>query len=43
MVREISVHDYDEGAGGVAQAVDIGGSETEFAGAGFEDDALGGV
>ena len=43
MVREIGVHDYHVGSGGVFEAVDVGGSETEFAGAGFEHDARGGV
>ena len=35
VVREIGVHDYDEGAGGVGETVDVGGAETEFAGPGF--------
>ena len=43
MVREIGVHYYHVGSGGVFEAVDVGGAETEFAGAGFEDDARGGV
>ena len=41
MVREVGVHYYYEGACCVFQAMDVGGSETQFAGAGFYDDALG--
>ena len=43
MVREIGVHYYYVGSGSVFEAVDVGGAETEFAGAGFENDAGGGV
>lgn len=43
MVGEIGVHDDDEGAGGGAEAVDVGGAEAEFAGAGAEEDACGAV
>ena len=41
MVGEIGVHYDHECACCVFEAVDVGGSETEFAGAGFEDDAVG--
>lgn len=43
MVREIRVHDDDEVSGRELQAVDVGCSEAEFAGAGFEKDAGGAV
>ena len=43
MVREVGVHDDDEGAGRVLQTVDVGCSETELARAGVEFYALGGV
>ena len=43
MVREVGVHDDDEVAGCVLQAVDVGGSESEFTSAGADLDALGGV
>ena len=43
MVREVGVHDDDEGAGGKFEAVDVGGAETHFAGAGFEDNVRGTV
>jgi hypothetical protein len=36
MVREVGVHDDDEVAAGVLQAVDVGGTEAEFAGARVE-------
>ena len=36
MVREVGVHDDDEVAARVLQAVDIGGPEAEFAGAGVK-------
>jgi len=37
VVGEVGVHDDDGGAGGGFEAVDVGGAEPEFAGAGFED------
>lgn len=43
VMREIGVHDDDEGAGGHGQAVHVGGPEAEFGGAGAEDDVGGGV
>ena len=43
MVREVGVHDDDEVTGCVLQAVDVGGSESEFTSAGADLDALGGV
>lgn len=43
MVREIGVHDDHEVAAGILEAMDVRGAEAEFAGAGFQDDALGGV
>ena len=43
MVREIGVHDDDEVARRVLQAVDVGGTEPEFAGACVEFDAVGAV
>ena len=41
MVAEVGVHDDDEVARGELQAVHVGGSETEFAGAWLEDDMFG--
>lgn len=43
MVREVRVHDDDEGAGGVGEPVHVGGAEAEFSGARFEDDVRGAV
>jgi hypothetical protein len=43
MVREVGVHDDDEVAAGVLQAVDVGGAEAEFAGARVEFYAVGAV
>ena len=43
MVREVSVHDDDEVAGRVLQAVDVGCAEAEFAGARVEFYAVGAV
>ncbi len=43
MVGEVGVHDDDEGARGVLEAVDVGGAEAEFAGAGVEFYVLGAV
>lgn len=43
MVREVGVHDDDEVAGGVFQAVHVGGAETEFAGARFQHDVCRGI
>ena len=40
-MAEVSVHDDDKGAGAELQAVDVGGAEAEFAGAGLEQDAWG--
>lgn len=42
-MREIGVHDDDEGAGCVGEAVDVGGAEAEFAGARFQHDVGGAV
>lgn len=41
VVAEVGVHDDDEIARGKLQAVHVGGSKTEFAGAWFEDDVFG--
>ena len=38
MVREVGVHDNDEGARSIFQAVDVGGAETHLARAGLQDD-----
>lgn len=43
MVREIGVHDDDEGARCGAQTVHVGGAETEFAGARAQEDVCGAV
>lgn len=40
MVRKVGVHDNDEVTGSELQAVDVCGSETEFAGAGLEQDLV---
>ena len=40
VVAEVGVHDDDVGARGVLEAVDVGGAEAEFAGAGLEDDVF---
>ena len=36
---EIGVHDDHKGPRGVLESVDVGGTQTKFAGTGFEDDA----
>lgn len=41
MVAEVGVHDDDEVAGRVLQAVDVGGSQAEFAGARLQFDVFG--
>ena len=43
MVREVGVHDDDIVAGGVLQTVNVGCSETEFAGASVEFYPVGAV
>ncbi len=43
MVREVGVHDDDEGASGVFQSVDVRGAETHFTGPGLQDDVRGAV
>jgi hypothetical protein len=40
-VREVGVHDDDKVARDELQAVNVGGSETELAGASLEDDVRG--
>ncbi len=40
MMTKIGIHDDDEVSPGVLQAVHIGGSETEFSRAEFQDDAV---
>jgi hypothetical protein len=42
-VAEVSVHDDNEVAGGILQAVDVGGAQTELALAGLEDDVFGAI
>lgn len=42
-MRKVGVHDDDEVSGCELQTVDVGGSQTEFTGAGADLDALGGV
>lgn len=41
VVGEVGVHDDDKVAGDELQAVDVGGSQAQLAGAGFEDDVRG--
>lgn len=43
MVAEVRVHDDDEVAGRKLQAVHVGGTEAELAGARLEEDARGAV
>lgn len=42
-MREIRIHDDDEVTGRELHAVHVRGSQSEFAGAGFEDDVVGAV
>ena len=43
MVGEVGVHDDDEIASGILQAMDVGSTEAQLARSWLEDDALGSV
>lgn len=43
MVGEVGVHDDDIGTAGELEAVHVGGTEAELAGARLQDDAFGAV